>query len=145
MQELPHHYRVDAAATSEGFVALSSPGLSQLESASPAEFGGPGDRWSPETLLVAAIADCFVLTFKAVARASKFEWLSISCEAEGTLDRVERSMRFVAYRMRAMFEVPAGTDEVRAQRLLEKAEETCLITNSLAGEVKLETEIRMTP
>jgi|SRR5690606_23061813 len=143
MQELPHRYCVGAASTPEGFVALSSPGLARLESASPAEFGGPGDQWSPETLLVAAIADCFVLSFKAVAKASKFDWLSVSCEVEGTLDRKDGRLQFVSYRVRAVLDVPAGTDEARTHRLLEKAEDNCLITNSLNGEVVLEPEVRV--
>ncbi|HEX7060862.1 MAG TPA: OsmC family protein [Woeseiaceae bacterium] len=141
MQELPHTYRVGAASSPEGFVALSSPGLSRFESASPAEFGGPGDHWSPETLLVAAIADCFVLSFKAVARASKFAWTSLSCEVEGVLDREDRRMQFISYRVHAVLEVPAGADEARARRLLEKAEENCLITNSLKAPVALEAEV----
>jgi hypothetical protein len=39
--------------------------------AAPAEFGGPGDQWSPESLLAGAIASCFALTFRFVARAQK--------------------------------------------------------------------------
>jgi organic hydroperoxide reductase OsmC/OhrA len=31
------------------------------------QLGGPGGQWSPETLLVAAAAECFILTFRAVA------------------------------------------------------------------------------
>lgn len=143
MQELPHTYRVGAASSPDSFVALSSPGLSRFESASPAEFGGPGDHWSPETLLVAAIADCFVLSFKTVAQASKFAWSSVSCEVEGTLDRADGRMQFTGYRVIATLEVPAGTDERRAHRLLEKAEENCLITNSLKGPVTLEAEVRI--
>lgn len=142
MQQLPHHYRVAAAATADDLVQLSSPGLPTLESASPAEYGGPGDRWSPETLLVAAVADCFVLTFRAIARASKFEWSSLSCDVEGVLDREDKVTRFVSYRVRATLEVPAGADEARARRLLEKAEENCLITNSLNSEGTLELEVR---
>jgi len=88
MQEFPHHYSVAAVANPEGEVALQSDRLPSLTSTPPAEFGGPGDRWSPETLLVAALADCFVLTFRALARASKLSWLSLRCDVEGTLDRV---------------------------------------------------------
>jgi peroxiredoxin-like protein len=142
MQELPHHYRAAAAARPDSHVDLSSRGLPDLESASPAEYGGPGDRWSPETLLVAAVADCFVLTFKAIARASKFEWSSVECDVEGVLDREDKVTRFVNFRIRAVLDVPAGTDEGRARRLLEKAEQNCLITSSLTGHATLETEVR---
>ena len=74
MQDLPHHYNVSADAEAEGNIILKADNMPQLISAPPAEFGGPGDQWSPEHLLVAAVADCFILTFRAVARASKLEW-----------------------------------------------------------------------
>ena len=120
---------------------ISSPGLEAIGTASPAEFGGPGDRWSPETLLVAAVADCFILTFKAIAGASKFDWLDLQCEVEGKLDRVERVTRFTAFDIRARLTVPAGTDEQKARHILEKSEAVCLISNSLNGEKTLHIEL----
>ena len=143
MQELPHHYSVAATATSDSNVELSSPGLAKLDSAPPAEFGGPGDLWSPETLLAAAVADCFILSFRAVARASKLEWTSVKCDIDAKLDRVERVTRFTELTQRVTLEVPAGTDEDKARRLLEKAEHICLITNSLNAETHLEAEVRV--
>jgi peroxiredoxin-like protein len=138
---LPHHYEAESSARQEGPVWLSSPGLETLESASPAQFGGPGDRWSPETLLVAAAADCFILTFRAVARASSLDWSELRCEAEGVLDRVEKSTRFTGIRLRAYLRVPAGTDPEKANRLLEKAERGCLISSSLVCPVELEPHV----
>lgn len=143
MQDLPHHYIVSGAAKSVDNVILSSAGLPDLESAAPAEFGGPGDQWSPESLLVAAIADCFILSFRAIAQASRLEWDSLTCEAKGTLDRVERSMEFTAITVTATLDVPAGTDATKAARLLEKAELACLITSSLKAESHLEATVRV--
>jgi len=142
MQDLPHQYRVKAAATEASGVELTSPGLPALESAAPAEFGGPGDKWSPETLLAAAVADCFILSFKAIARASKLQWTSLSCDVEAVLARVERKTQFTEMRLHAVLDVPDIADEKRAGRLLEKAEESCLITNSLTATSHLEFEIR---
>lgn len=137
----PHRYSAAAIAAEDGDVALESERLPRLISAPPAQFGGPGDRWSPETLLVAALADCFVLTFRAIARASKLSWLALRCEVEGVLDRVERETRFTELHTRASLRVPAGTDRARAERLLARAEETCLISNSLRAIRHLELEI----
>jgi len=53
MQAYPHHYHSAAYIRTDGNVALESPGLQMFESAAPAEYGGPGNLWSPETLLVA--------------------------------------------------------------------------------------------
>jgi organic hydroperoxide reductase OsmC/OhrA len=143
MQEFPHVYRVDAQCAPEGDVALASPRLPTLASAAPTEFGGPGDRWSPETLLVAAVADCFTLSFRAVASASKLAWLTLEVNATGTLDRVERTTRFTHMQVRAALLVPAGVDPARAQRLLERAEQLCLISNSLVCERHLEASVEV--
>jgi organic hydroperoxide reductase OsmC/OhrA len=141
MQEFPHRYSVAAAANPQGDVPLESERLPSLATAPPAEFGGPGDRWSPETLLVASVADCFVLTFRAIAGASKLPWLSLRCDVDGTLDRVERVTQFTGFHIRASLRVPPGTNEEQARRLLARAEQTCLITNSLKGACHLEAEI----
>src|SRR5437762_7452446 len=127
MQEFPHHYAVTAAGATEGDVDLTAAGLPRLRSASPAEFGGPGDRWSPETLLVGAVADCFILTFRAVARASKLSWTSLQCDATGQLDRIDRVTQFTSVDIHAHLSVPAGTDPDQASRALDKAERSCLI------------------
>ncbi len=144
MHAFPHHYAVSAAAKNDGPVDVASPGLDTLESAPPTEFGGPGNLWSPETLLVAAIADCFVLSFRAIARASRFEWTSIHCDVDGVLDRPERAILFTAFHLSVDLEVPEGTDQDKARRLLEKAEATCLITNSLTADTHLDARVRAT-
>jgi organic hydroperoxide reductase OsmC/OhrA len=141
MQQFPHHYAVTATADAESDVTIESAGLPALPSAPPTEFGGPGNRWSPETLLVAAVVDCFVLTFRAIAHASKLSWTSLTCEATGTLDRVERVTQFTEFHIRARLRVPAVANEEQAQRLLQRAEQACLVTNSLKATSHLEASV----
>ena len=141
MQGFPHAYHVSAKASADANVTLASSGLDDIEAAPPAEFDGPGDKWSPETLLASAVAACFVLSFKAVARASKLEWTSITCNTEGTLDRVEKKTSFTALTNHVKLTVPAGTDTEKAEKLLHKAEDVCLISNSLNADVSLKCEI----
>ena len=143
MQEFPHRYQVTASAGPEENVTLESPGLEDLPSAAPAEFGGPGDQWSPETLLAAAVADCFILSFRAIARASKFEWISLSCDVEAILDKVEKVTQFTEFRETVVLEVPPGSDEAKAMRLLERAEHVCLITNSMKGTTHLDATVKV--
>jgi organic hydroperoxide reductase OsmC/OhrA len=141
MQDFPHHYSVSTrVAGSAAEVVIASPGLPDLATAPPAEFGGPGDRWSPETMLVGAVCDCFVLGFKSIAAASRLEWTNLAVDVVGTLDRVERRMRFTHVAITAELTVPQG-HETRAPRILEKAEEACLITNSLSAEVHLDSKV----
>ena len=110
MQVLPHRYRVKGAGGVTGDVELTSERLTMLRSASPAEFDGPDDRWSPETFLVGAVADCFILTFRAVAKASKLSWISLACDVTGTLNRVDRVTQFTGFDMTTHLVVPAGVD-----------------------------------
>lgn len=141
MQDLPHLYTVAADAAADRNVTLTSPGLDDLESAGPAEFGGPGDLWSPETLLVAAVADCFILSFRAIARAARVEWTSIRCEVEGTLDKIDKVTQFTRFDVRARLAIPAGTDADKALAMLDKAERHCLITNSLKAPSHLDARV----
>jgi len=141
MQDYPHHYKVSASAAAEANVSVVGDSLEAIPCAAPAEFGGPGDKWSPETLLTAAVASCFILSFRAIARASKLSWTSLTCHVEGTLERRDGKTQFTEFVVRAALAVPQETNEERAHRLLEKAEENCLITNSLTGATHLEASV----
>jgi organic hydroperoxide reductase OsmC/OhrA len=57
------------------------------------------------------------------------------------LDRVDGKMRFTRFDTHAKLHVAAGADVERAKRLLEKAENTCLIANSLNSERHLTLEV----
>jgi len=143
MQDLPHLYSVQATAAQDGYVSVKADDLSEIVTAPPAEFGGPGDKWSPESLLIASVADCFILTFRAVSRASKLEWAGITCTAEGKLERIERNTQFTQITVTVSLIVPEGTDIEKAERLLHKSEEACLITNSLKASSHLETDVQI--
>lgn len=145
MQAFPHHYQVTANATETGNVDLSSAGLTPISSAAPAEFGGPGDCWSPETLLIAAAADCFILTFRAIAGASKLSWSSVDCDVTGTLDRIDGVTKFTEFQVNVRLGITADESKDKAQRIAEKAEAGCLIANSLSGPSHLNVEISVQP
>lgn len=141
MHPFPHHYVVTAAVRPDGDVPLSCEGTRVIESAPPKEFDGPGNQWSPEGLLTAAVADCFVLGFRAIAAASKFPWINLEARTEGTLERIDGRMRFTGFRTHARLLVPAAADLERARRLLEKAEQSCLVANSLNSERHLTMDV----
>jgi organic hydroperoxide reductase OsmC/OhrA len=141
----PHTYLVTANASTAGSVTVASAGLPAIASEPPVEFDGPGGAWSPETLLVGALADCFVLSFRAIARASRLPWQTVDCRVEGTLDRVDGVAQFSKFRTVVGLTVPPGTDPAKARALLEKAEHICLISNSLKGARELELSVVEAP
>ena len=141
MQALPHLYTVKADTTIDSDVKLSSHNLPTLDSAPPAQFGGPGNMWSPEDLLMASVADCFLLSFKAIARGSKLNWKSISCESEGELDRVDGKTLFTKIKNSVHLLIEEGESLEKAEKILHKSEAVCLITSSLTADVELECKV----
>jgi organic hydroperoxide reductase OsmC/OhrA len=141
MHPFPHVYHVAAASSPDSLVEVTAQGLPALQTSAPPEFDGPPGNWSPETMLCASVADCLILTFRAIARASRFDWQHLSCEVDGTLERVDGTSRFTRFVSRARLVVPAGSDESKARFLLEKAEHGCLIANSLTAQRELVAEI----
>jgi peroxiredoxin-like protein len=141
MQPFPHRYTVTSVVGSEAEVILETPRVAPLRTALPTEFDGPGDRWSPETLLVAAIADCYAMTFRGVAARSKLEWTSLRLQVVGTLDRVNDVTRFTDIQIHATAQLPGRRNEALALRVLAKAEATCLITRSMTAAVHLSVSV----
>ena len=141
MHPFPHRYVVNAAVRPDGDMPLSTDGVRIIESAPPKEFDGPGNQWSPEGLLTAAVAGCFVLSFRAIAAASKYAWTSLDARTQGTLDRIDGKMRFTRFDTHAKLHVPEGSDTERAKKLLEKAETACLVANSLSSDRHLTVEV----
>lgn len=141
MHPFPHTYHAAAAANVSGPATVTSAELPHLETAPPPEFDGPGGVWSPETLLCASLADCFILTFRAVTRVAQLQWTRLSCRVEGVLERVARTSQFTRFTTFAELVVPAGTNVEAARKLLEQAEHGCLIANSLRGARSLEAQV----
>jgi organic hydroperoxide reductase OsmC/OhrA len=141
MKPLPHRYDVRLTGGPAGYAALSAPGMPELKSAPPLDYDGPGDAWSPEHLLLAAVEACFLFTLRAVAKASKIEFLTLDLASEGTVDRQEGVPRFTEIVLRPRLTVPPGTDPDRALWVLQKSEQACLVSASLSTPVRLEPEL----
>jgi len=109
--------------------------------AAPPEFGGEPGLWTPEHLLVAAISTCYVATLRAVAEASKLDFLSLELNLEGTIEKQEGGFRFTRIQMRPVVTIDKPEDRERMGRLLEKAERVCLISRSLSCSIVLEPKI----
>lgn len=137
----PHHYHVGMRCTPGGSVELHAEGLPDMATLPPTEFGGPGDHWSPETLLVGALASCFALSFRAIAARRQIAFDSLDCAVEGVLEREGGNSRFTGFTLRAHLVLAVGGDSEAAEKALQHAKQGCLVSNSLSGTVQLETQI----
>jgi peroxiredoxin-like protein len=141
MKPLPHHYHVQLSGGPTGHATVSADGIPDMASAPPLDFDGPGDAWSPEHLLVAAVETCLLFTLRAVAAASKVEFRSLEVAGEGIVDKKDGGLRFTEIVLRPRLVLPPGVDREKALRLLDKSERACLVSASLSTPIRLEPEI----
>ncbi|MEH6467104.1 MAG: OsmC family protein [Porticoccus sp.] len=141
MKPFPHTYTAAASADPTGNVTSSLENGCTVDVAPPVEFDGAGDVWSPEELLMASVANCLILSFKSIARAYDLNWTHIECYSDGQLEKIERKVKFTRVHTRVKLTIASAEDNDKAKRILEKAEDTCFITNSLTAESDFSCEI----
>ncbi len=141
MKPLPHRYDVQLKGGPAGYAHLDSVGRRTLAMAPPREFGGPGDAWTPEHLFLGAVEACFLFTFRAVARASKLDFINVNVHAEGTVDRYAGVTKFTEIILRPRMTFAHGVDRAKVAAILAKTEKNCLISASLTTPVRVEAEI----
>ena len=140
-----HAYQVTVEWTGESTGKMSSPGIEEhLHVATPPEFpGGVEGVWSPEHLYTASVASCFMTSFTAVARFSKFDYLELKIESDGIMSKRENKYVMSKVILKPVLTISRDKSEKKALRLLEKAEEICLITRSINAEVQMEARIHV--
>lgn len=142
--ENEHTYHVAAWWTSgQTGIAKSDSSPSTIHFAAPQQFGGMEGRWTPEDLLMTALASCFTTTFHAIAGYSKFEYTDLEVEAEGTVSKTGTGYSFSEIVIRPNLTIPAEDKRERAISLLQKAKELCLVSRALATAQKFETRVEI--
>jgi len=107
----------------------------------PPEFGGEPGLWTPEHFLLAAVASCFIETFRAVAKASKLDFPGIEVAVDGVVERESGGFRFTTVTLRPVVIIHHDMEYELALRLLEKAERVCLVSRSLSSQITLEPKV----
>ena len=137
-----HFYSTDIIWTGERHGDLSAPVLPTLQVDAPPEFRGHEGVWTPEHLFVGAINSCFMTTFLAIAENSKLEFVDFDSKATGKLEKQEDvGLMITVVTLRPKLTINNARDEERAFRILQKAEQHCLIANSVKTQIRLEPVI----
>lgn len=137
-----YFYQTSVKWTEQRKGTISCAGKPDVQVATPPEFKGHENIWSPEDLFVASANVCLMTTFLAVADRAGLAFSSYESTAEGRLEIVEGKFQFTAITIRPSIILQPGGDPARAKELIEKAEHNCLISNSMKAKVTLEATIR---
>jgi peroxiredoxin-like protein len=138
-----HSYLVNLKWNEGRVGEVSSPELnSKIEIATPPQFPkGVEGIWSPEHLFTAALNSCFMTTFLSIAENSKLEFSEFSCSAIGNLDQIEGKFLMTEIILNPVLLISKEADRGKAERVLEKSEKACLISNSIKSNVILNPTI----
>lgn len=138
-----HYYNVDVNWSKDRKGVMCSPELNReanicLEVATPPEFpkGMPG-IWSPEHLFTASVSSCLMTTFLAIAENSKLEFSTFSCKSKGTLERVEGKFVMSEILLEPSVTISDEKDREKTERILQKSEAACLISNSIKSKITM--------
>jgi organic hydroperoxide reductase OsmC/OhrA len=97
-----------------------------------AEFGGLPGRWTPEQLLLCALAGNFTTTFHDVARSAQFEFTDLEVEVEGTVRRSRTAgCNFTEILIRPRLTVQSEDQREAGIVLLGRAKSVCMISRAI--------------
>ena len=140
---MEHYYNVNIQWDKDRKGVMCSPELTRdegicIEVATPPEFPkGMRGIWSPEHLFTAAVSSCLMTTFLAIAENSKLEFSSFTCQSKGKLEQVDGKMLMSEIILEPHVTIFHEKDRERAERVLQKAEAVCLISNSVKAKVTM--------
>ena len=147
-----HHYNVDITWREDRKGMMCSPELAEgnshsancIEVATPPEFPkGMPNIWSPEHLFTASVSSCLMTTFLAIAENSKLEFSGFSCKSKGVLERVDGKYAMTEVILEPTVTIKDEKDRERAERILQKSEAACLISNSIKSKITMEVTIEV--
>ncbi|MBH1959268.1 MAG: OsmC family protein [Flavobacteriia bacterium] len=134
-----HFYNVDINWKSGRTGEMTSPELTTaVEIATPPQFpNGVEGIWSPEHLFTAAVASCLMTTFVAIAENSKLEFTDFQCGSKGKLEQVEGKFLMTEVILEPKVTIANEADREKAERVLQKSEVNCLISNSVNSKITM--------
>ena len=110
---------------------LTSDNKEKIVMAPPPEFKGPEGYWTPENLFSASISSCYLLTFKALARLKKMEWIDLTVTADASLEKTEKGLKFTRVEIKPVLTICCTMNVDPYLELLMKAKDSCLVTASM--------------
>jgi len=121
---------------------ISAEGNPDIPGSADKPFRGTPERWNPEELLLAALAQCHMLSYLHVAVVNGIVVTDYEDDAVGTMEQVGEGGHFTSVTLRPRVTIASGDPEL-ARRIHARASELCFIASSVNFPVLHEPEIRV--
>ena len=109
----------------------------------PPEFGGLESRWTPEDLLLSALASCYTTTYRALADYARLGCADFEVEVEAGICKTDSGYSFSEIVIRPHLTIYGEEEQTRALRLLRKAKNLCLVSRALSVEQKFQPRVQV--
>ncbi|MET0589789.1 MAG: OsmC family protein [Naasia sp.] len=120
----------------EGLVTAE--GKQPIESSSARVFHGNSERWNPEELLIAALAECHMLSYLHTALRHGVVVTAYSDDATGTMVQEGDGGHFTEVTLRPRVTIADASQRELAQRIHAEAAANCFIAASMNFPVRHE-------
>jgi organic hydroperoxide reductase OsmC/OhrA len=123
-------------------VLLSAEGKHPVEGSADRAFHGNPERWNPEELLVAALSQCHLLSYRHVAVLRGVVVTAYSDDATGTMETTpDGGGRFTSVTLRPLVTIASPEMEDAALDAHREASQKCFIANSVSFPVLHEPRV----
>jgi organic hydroperoxide reductase OsmC/OhrA len=141
-----HEYRVAAWWTSGlSGIAKTDTAPNAITFTAPEAFGGFEGSWTPEDLLLAAVAACYTTTVRTIATGAQSDFTDLEVEASGTIRKQDSGYGFTEIVLRPVLKIADSDQMDRAVEFLKKAERLCLVSRALNIPVRFEPQLEVLP
>ncbi|UJL46037.1 OsmC family protein [Virgibacillus sp. NKC19-16] len=125
---------------SEGYIDA---GNLQTKISIPTEMDGPGVGTNPDEMLLGAAATCYIITLAAMIERADLPLNEMSLESEGIVDVTNGVFTYKKIIHKPTVTLKDGsqeTDYKKLEKLVEKAEKSCMISRAIQGNVEIELQ-----
>ena len=136
--KFPHTYAVSLSDIQGKQAKVNYDSSEIVQGGPPKEFDGVDTDWSPEGFLVAGVILCFLTTLRAIHKDQNLKIEDLDIAGEGVLDKTARGLVFTEINVMVSC---ATNDKEAAEKLLQRAEKFCLISNALKTTPALSLEL----
>ncbi|TQR20744.1 OsmC family protein [Psychrobacillus vulpis] len=106
----------------------------------PTEMDGPGIGTNPDEMLLGAAATCYIITLAAMMERSNVAKKKLEMESTAIVDVTNGIFTYKKIIHRPFIILMDEKDIAITERLAVKAEQTCMISKALRGNVEIELE-----
>ncbi|MFD2044365.1 OsmC family protein [Ornithinibacillus salinisoli] len=139
-----HHFHLKAdwpgGRNSEGYIEA---GNLKTKISIPPEMDGPGIGTNPDEMLLGAAATCYIITLAAMIERAALPLKEMSLESEGIVDVTNGVFTY----KKIIHKPTIGLDHSataqqrsKLEKLVVKAEKSCMISRAIEGNVELELQ-----